>query len=56
MPTHKADLAAVYQIKIVLLGTTPPIWRRVLVPGDLSLAQLHNVVQTCDGPGGQSPA
>jgi len=30
---------AVYQIKIVLLGSSPPIWRRVLVPAEFTLAQ-----------------
>jgi hypothetical protein len=42
-----------YQLKITLRGSKPPIWRRVLVPGALTLAQLHDVVQTamgwCDG-------
>ena len=27
----------------------PPIWRRLLVPADLTLAQLHNVLQTAMG-------
>ena len=49
MPKFKAALGAVCQIKIVLLGTRPPIWRRVLVPADFTLAQLHNVVQTAMG-------
>jgi Plasmid pRiA4b ORF-3-like protein len=39
----------VLQIKIALLGTKPPIWRRVLVPGEFTLAQLHDVVQTAMG-------
>jgi Plasmid pRiA4b ORF-3-like protein len=40
---------AVCQIKIVLLGTKPPIWRRVLVPAAFTLAQLHDVVQAVMG-------
>lgn len=40
---------AIHQIKIVLLGTRPPIWRRVLVPADFTLAELHNVVQAAMG-------
>jgi len=40
---------AVLRIKIVLLGTKPPIWRRVLVPAEFTLAQLHDVVQTAMG-------
>jgi hypothetical protein len=39
----------IYQLKVTLLGTNPPIWRRLLVPADLTLAQLHNVVQTAMG-------
>jgi hypothetical protein len=53
----KADVAnrdnpeTVYRIKIVLLGTRPPIWRRVWVPADFTLAQLHDVVQVAMGWG-----
>jgi hypothetical protein len=36
---------AVLQIKIVLLGTKPPIWRRLLVPPEFTLADLHDVIQ-----------
>lgn len=39
----------IYQIKITLLGTDPPIWRRLLVPADLTLEQLHNVLQLAMG-------
>ena len=39
----------VYQIKVTLLGTKPPIWRRLLVPANLTLAQLHDVLQIAMG-------
>lgn len=39
----------IYQLKITLLGTNPPIWRRILVPADLNLAQMHKVLQTAMG-------
>lgn len=35
------------QLRIDLLGFKPPIWRRVLVPFDYTLADLHEVIQTC---------
>lgn len=41
--------APVYQLKVSLEGTRPPIWRRLLVPGDLTLAQLHKIIQLVMG-------
>ncbi|MGH9654149.1 MAG: plasmid pRiA4b ORF-3 family protein [Bryobacteraceae bacterium] len=39
----------IYQIKVTLLGTKPPIWRRVLVPKTITLEQLHDVLQLAMG-------
>ena len=39
----------IYQIKVTLLGTSPPIWRRLLVPATLTLEQLHDVLQLAMG-------
>ena len=50
MATKQIETAQdIYQLKVTLLGTKPPIWRRLLVSADLTLAQLHNVVQTAMG-------
>jgi len=35
-------MANIYQLKITLTGTKPPIWRRILVPSNLTLSSLHN--------------
>jgi hypothetical protein len=39
----------VFQLKIVLEDSKPPIWRRVLVPANLRLPDLHGVVQLAMG-------
>src|SRR5262245_47793984 len=51
MPTtNTADkLQEIYQIKVTLLDTDPSIWRRLLVPADLTLEQLHHVLQLAMG-------
>ena len=42
-------LRSIYQIKITLQHTKPPIWRRLLVPTGIKLDQLHAIVQTAMG-------
>ncbi len=37
------------QLKITLVDSEPEVWRRVLVPMQISLAQLHTVVQQVMG-------
>lgn len=39
----------IYQIKVTLKGSKPPIWRRLLVPSDITLAKLHHVIQAAMG-------
>ncbi|HET6604135.1 MAG TPA: plasmid pRiA4b ORF-3 family protein [Xanthomonadaceae bacterium] len=38
-----------YQLKATLNGIRPPIWRRILVPHDITLAALHEVLQIAFG-------
>ena len=45
MPTP----TSIYQIKVTLNDSKPPIWRRVLVPDSISLHQLHTILQIVMG-------
>ena len=38
-----------YQLKITLKWSKPPIWRRAVVRGDMKLDRLHNVIQIAMG-------
>ncbi|MFC9915408.1 plasmid pRiA4b ORF-3 family protein [Streptomyces sp. NPDC127197] len=37
------------QLKIVLHGTRPPLWRRLVLPSDTSLGTLHDAIQVAFG-------
>ena len=39
----------IFQIKVTLDGIKPPVWRRLLVPGDISLRQFHDILQVAFG-------
>ena len=39
----------VYQIKVTLDDSKPPIWRRLLVPPNLTLGDLHYILQIAMG-------
>jgi hypothetical protein len=41
--------APIYQIKVSLRGAKPPIWRRLLVPGDITLNRLHRTILAAFG-------
>ncbi len=37
------------QLKIVLYGTRPPLWRRIVLPSDTSVRTLHEAIQIAFG-------
>jgi hypothetical protein len=39
----------IYQLKVTLKDSRPPIWRRVQVPGGITLPRLHRVLQIVMG-------
>lgn len=48
-PTAKTANNAIYQLKVTLLGSKPPIWRRIQTPGSTTLARLHRIIQAAMG-------
>jgi Plasmid pRiA4b ORF-3-like protein len=54
MPTPKGAATKpashmVYQLKVTLQDSKPPIWRRIQVSADITLSKLHHIVQTVMG-------
>jgi hypothetical protein len=45
----------IYQFRIVLRETSPHIWRRILVPSDVTLIAFHQIIQTAFGWSGRRP-
>jgi hypothetical protein len=39
----------IYQVKITLERSKPPIWRRICVRGDVTLEKLHYIIQVAMG-------
>lgn len=48
MPGKKVP-GEIYQLKVTLKHSKPPIWRRLLVPSDITLARLHKIIQVAMG-------
>ncbi len=40
---------SLYQLKIALKNCTPPVWRRIIVPADMLLPELHFAIQSVMG-------
>jgi hypothetical protein len=49
MAKKRFTLNRIYQVKITLRNSKPPIWRRVLLPADIRLSDLHKVMQVVMG-------
>ncbi len=47
--SHKAQPAQIHELKITLRGSKPPIWRRLAVPSDMRLNDLHYTIQIVMG-------
>lgn len=47
-PKRSADKSIV-SLKVTLRGTRPPVWRRLLIPGTMTLADLHQAIQAAMG-------
>jgi hypothetical protein len=45
----RADDGQALELEVVLEGTEPPVWRRILVSPSTSLADLHDIVQMAMG-------
>jgi Plasmid pRiA4b ORF-3-like protein len=49
MVNRPADQVNTYFIRVALRGISPMIWRRLRVRGNMSLADLHHIIQIAMG-------
>jgi hypothetical protein len=47
--TTSTTTPTIYQLRAVVHGVSPLIWRRLLVPAESSIADLHTILQTAFG-------
>lgn len=40
---------SIYQIKVTLIGSAPPVWRRILAASDMLLPKFHELLQVVMG-------
>ena len=48
-PKSNAPPVELFELKVTLLDIDPPIWRRIEVPSDFTLEDLHDVLQVVMG-------
>ena len=48
-PQPLAAPSALYQLELTLADVQPAVWRRLLVPNDITLRRLHNIIQELGG-------
>jgi hypothetical protein len=48
-PKKQSAPESIYQLKVTLRDSKPPIWRRLQVPADIALSDLHWVLQIAMG-------
>ena len=49
MSSNNSSTENIYQIKVTLRDSKPPIWRRLLVSGKATLFDLHKIIQVAMG-------
>ncbi len=48
VPATRTD-TNIIRLKVTLRGVKPPVWRRLLMPGTMTLGQLHTAIQSAMG-------
>ena len=48
-PEAAVGADAVLRVKVWLVGISPMVWRRILVPARFTLRELHGVIQVAMG-------
>src|ERR1700693_63094 len=53
MPELSVSPIAIYQLRVVLRGVSPLVWRRLLVVSETSLGALHEILRRALGRSGE---
>jgi len=49
MARKAATTGYIMKLKVTLQGIRPPVWRRLLIPANMTLRDLHEIIQTVMG-------